>query len=364
MMSDDAPLVEAVVPTSGRLLTLPQGPIFHLHRSDQSDYELGEFRAWAGYRNLGVDEATAGLAHFQHVLSFAGTAAAGRTGVHCHLAHAHIVIPTSGRGVFFYDGVVTEAMPGAVIVQHGGTVHDQFEYSHAAVSDTENRRTPQSVEPPPPGAPPASFGFLELFVPKTFPNVDIVPPGEVTETDQRTAWDHPYHSPGARFHLQAADSPQAAWRPMAGAPDFEARDADTWVASGGLVATWIVRPAGAARAAGPPISPEIAGEQGGLDILYMVAGSARFLSDDGEELYLSAGDTLTCSHGLAGRLLKASADMRLVQFFIAARAETLKERTADEIRRLESLGPGIITHRQTRPEGDTRPINVLREGAG
>ena len=33
------------------------------------------------------------------MLSFAGTDVSGRTGVHAHLAHAHIVIPTSGRAV-------------------------------------------------------------------------------------------------------------------------------------------------------------------------------------------------------------------------------------------------------------------------
>ncbi|HZC17639.1 MAG TPA: hypothetical protein VE309_12845, partial [Caulobacteraceae bacterium] len=122
---------EAVVPITGRRLTLPAGPIFHLRRAAEADYEIGEFRAWAGYKNLGVDVATDGLAHFQHVISFAGTEAAGRTGVHTHLAHAHIVIPTSGRGVFSYDGVITEAVPGVVIHQHGGTIHDQFDYSFA-----------------------------------------------------------------------------------------------------------------------------------------------------------------------------------------------------------------------------------------
>ena len=113
-------LEDAVVPISGRPLTLPAGPIFHLQRAGQSDYEIGEFRAWAGYKNLGSDDATDGLAHFQHVVSFAGTEQAGRTGIHAHFAHAHIVIPTSGRGVFSYDGIVTEAVPGSVIVQHGG----------------------------------------------------------------------------------------------------------------------------------------------------------------------------------------------------------------------------------------------------
>jgi quercetin dioxygenase-like cupin family protein len=108
---------------------LPDGPIFELQRASQADYELGAFRSWAGYKDLGSDRATNGLALFQHVLSFGPSEVSGRTGIHCHLAEVHIVIPTSGRGVFSYDGVVTEAVPGSVIVQHGGTVHDQFEYS-------------------------------------------------------------------------------------------------------------------------------------------------------------------------------------------------------------------------------------------
>jgi hypothetical protein len=165
-MHDRTPLTEATVPITGRRLTLPEGPIFNLHRAADSDYELGEFRAWAGYKTLGVDEATLGLAHFQHVVSFAGTQAAGRTGIHAHFAHAHIVIPTSGRGVFSYDGVVTEAVPGDVIVQHGGTIHDQFSYSYVAGSDADNARTPLSNEPGPVDAPEQSFGVLELVVPR------------------------------------------------------------------------------------------------------------------------------------------------------------------------------------------------------
>lgn len=360
-MPDEAPDVEAAVPITGRLLTLPPGPIFHLHRCADTDYELGEFRAWAGYRNLSVEEATGDLAHLQHVLSFAGTEAAGRTGIHAHLAHAHIVIPTSGRGVFSYDGLVTEAAPGAVIVQHGGTIHDQFEYSYAAASDADNRRTPQSVSPPPAGAPPTSFGFLELFVPKAFANVEIVPPGEVSEADQRTAWDHPYHASGAHFRLQAAEDPGAAYRPIATRLDLEGRDAETWEASGGLVATWIVRPAQPGSVIESPIKLDVPGERDGVDIFYMVAGSASFPRRDGDEIRLAAGDSVTCDHGLLGQPHGASPDMRLIHFFVSARAQALRERTADEMRRLEALGPRMVSRREIRPQGDTRPVNFLRE---
>jgi len=358
-MHDEKHLAEAEIPTTGRRLTLPPGPIFHLHRADQTDYELGEFRAWAGYKNLGVDEATADLAHLQHVLSFAGTADAGRTGVHAHLANAHIVIPTSGKGVFSYDGVVTPAVPGAVIVQHGGTIHDQFEYSYAASSHADNHLTPLTIEPAPADAAPASFSFLELFVPRTFANVEIIPPGDVTPTDQRSAWDHPYHAEGARFHLQTADSPDAAYRPVAMRPDLEARDAGTWGPSGELVATWFVRPAPTAPSSQAPISLEIPGERGGVDILHMLGGSASFLREGGEKIRLAAGDTVTLSHGLLGQPLDGSPDMRLIHFFISARAEGLRERTAEEIARLEALGPAIISRRELRPDRDTRPVNVL-----
>jgi hypothetical protein len=358
-MRVEGSLAEAVVPITGRQLALPDGPIFHLQRAGAADYEIGEFRAWAGYKNLGADTATADLAHFQHVVSFADTQAAGRTGVHAHFAHAHIVIPTSGRGVFSYDGVVTAAEPGAVIVQHGGTVHDQFEYSYAAESDAANRRTPQGIEPPPAGAAPTSFGFLELFVPKRFANVEIVPPGEVTETDQRTAWDHPYHAAGGRYFLQAATAADAAYRPVAGRPDLEARDCGTWAPTGGLVATWVLRPAAGAR--GPAVILDVPGETGGVDILYMVGGSASIARADGETVRLQSGDTLTMSQGLAGDPFDCSADMRLVRFFIAARTQQLRERTAEEIAQLEALGPRIITRREVRPEGDARPVNGLHE---
>jgi mannose-6-phosphate isomerase-like protein (cupin superfamily) len=351
---------EAVIPITGRRLTLPAGPIFCLQRAHEAEYEIGEFRAWAGYRNLGADAATDDLVHFQHVISFAGTLDSGRTGIHAHFAHGHIVIPTSGRGVFSYDGVITEAAPGSVIVQHGGTVHDQFDYSYVAQSDAENRRTPQTIDPVPHDAPPRSFSFLELFVPKTFANVEIVPPEAVTEADQAAAWDHPYHAKGARFFMQGPTAAGAAWRPVAGREDLEARDAETWGPSGGLVATWFVRPA-APLTKGRPVTLGIAGESGGLDIRYMVTGSAKFARADGEEFVLGAGDALTCSQGLVGDAFACSPDMRMVRFFIAARAQDLRERTPEEIAALEALGPRIVTRREVRPTGDTRPVNFLHE---
>jgi quercetin dioxygenase-like cupin family protein len=355
-------VTEPIVPITGRRLTLPDGPIFRLQRAAEAEHELGEFRAWAGYKNLGADKATNGLADFQHVISFAGTDQAGRTGIHAHFAHVHIVIPTSGRGVFSYDGVVTEAVPGGVIVQHGGTVHDQFEYSYAPASEAETRATPVQLEPRPAGAPPQSFSFLELFVPEKIANVEIVPPGEVTEDLQASAWDHPYHAAGARFALQAPDDAGAAWRPVAGRADLEARDCETWGPSGGLVATWFVRPA-QGTAAGAPLTLSMSGERGGVEILYIAQGSARFLRAYGAGFRLAAGDALTCSQGLVGAPFEASPDLRLVRLFISARAQQLRERTADEIARLEALGPAIITRREVRPEGDARPVNVLHAEA-
>lgn len=356
-MPDDPSPADLIVPITGRTLALPPTPFVHVQRAGEATHQLGEFRAWAGYKNLGCDLATDDLAHFQHVLSFAGTEAAGRTGVHAHLAHAHIVIPTSGRGVFSYDGVVTEAAPGSVIVQHGGTVHDQFSFSYVAASDADNRRTPLSVESAPFDAPPQSFGFLELFVPKIFANVEIVPPAEVTEADQATAWDHPYHLPGASFAIQTEDLPEAAYRPVAGRPDLEARDAGTWEPSAQLVAMWIIRPASGV-AVGDPLALGVAGETGGVEILYMLAGTARFRRDTGEEIVLQTGDTCTHSQGALGDPFDGSPDMGLLRFFIASRAQTLRQRTPDEIARLEALGPRIVTSREMRAPADTRPVNI------
>jgi mannose-6-phosphate isomerase-like protein (cupin superfamily) len=350
----------APVPITGPRLSFPEGPFFHLHRADGSDYEIGEFRAWAGYKDLGSAAATSDVAHFQHVLSFAGTEAAGRTGVHAHLAHAHIIIPTSGRGVFSYDGVVTEAVPGSVIVQHGGTVHDQFEYSYSAASDADNRRTPQTIDLPTAGAPVRSFSFLELFVPKAFANVEIVPPGEVTDADQRTAWAHPYHTPGAYFFHQAHDAPGAAYQPMAGGQNLEARCAETWRPSAGMVATWLIRLALGSGAEGPAVALEISGEEGGVEILYAVAGSALLRTHDGREVRLETGDTLTCSQGLVAEITAASPDLRLVKFFIAAKVQALRARTAEEIARLEELGGQIVTGCEVRPEHDSRDVNFLQ----
>ena len=353
-------MTDGIIPISGRQLALPDGPIFHLHRAEQVDYEIGAFREWAGYKEFGADAATDGLALFQHVLSFGPTEQGGRTGIHCHLAHAHVVIPTSGRALFSYDGVVTEAAPGSIIVQHGGTIHDQFQYSYAAGSRAENGLTPLSVDPAPADAPPRSFGFLELFVPRTMAHVEIVAPEAVSDTDQRTAWAHPYHAAQACYALQAADDPGAAYGPVPGYPDLEARDGATWDVTGGLVATWIIRPASPMPPGGEPVSLEVPGEQGGLEILYMVVGSASVRRDSGETVVLQEGDTLTCSQGAVGQPFDCSLDMRLLRFFIAAKAQLLRERTPQEIAQLQNLGPAIITHREIRPDGDSRPVNFMQ----
>ena len=349
-----------IVPITGRRLALPEGPIFALQRAGDADYELGAFRAWAGYKDLGSDAATKGLALFQHVISFGPSEASGRTGIHCHLAHAHIVIPTSGRGVFSYDGVVTEMVPGQVIVQHGGTVHDQFAYSYAAASPEENKRTPVSLEPIAPGAPPQSFGFLELFIPRSIANVEIVPPDAVTDADQATAWDHPYPAAGASYAFQPPGALTARYHPVIGHPDLEARDCQTWAPTAKLVAAWIVRPARGAT--GRDVSLSIPGEVGGLKLLFMAQGSAAFHRRDGSALVLSAGDCLTCSADLVSDPIAPSPDMRLLLCFISARAEQLRERSPAEIERLEALGPRIITRREVRPAGDQRGINVLHDG--
>ena len=358
-MDDDTPRLDDIVPITGRRLAPPPGPIFALQRAADADYELGAFRAWAGYRDLGADAATDGLALFQHVISFGPTERSGRTGIHCHLAHVHIVIPTSGRGVFSYDGVVTEAVPGQVIVQHGGTVHDQFSYSYVPATPEQTRRTPISLEAPPEGAPPRSFGFLELFVPAVMANVEIVPPGEVTATDEATAWDHPYHAPGASFFLQAADAPTAAYRPVAGHPDLEARDCHTWEPTNDLVATWIVRPA--AGASGHAVSLGLPGEADGLTLVFVASGSATFRRGDGAAIVLGAGDALTAAGDDIGPPGEPSPDLRLVLFKVSKRAEDLHERTPQEIERLEALGRAIITRRVIRPPHDDRPVNFLTD---
>jgi hypothetical protein len=363
VLTQDTTTLTDLVPATGRLLTLPEGPIFELQRASAADYEIGAFRSWAGYKDLGSDRATHGLALFQQVLSFGPSEESGRTGIHCHLAEVHIVIPTSGRGVFSYDGVVTEAVPGSVIVQHGGTVHDQFAYSYAANSAAENRATGVSLDPTPSGAA-QSFGFLELFVPRTIANVEIVPPERVTAADQASAWDHPYHPTGALYALQAASDAEAGYHPLAGHPGLEVRDAGTWAPSGRLVATWILRPASGGSQSSDPNTCAIAGETSGIDILFLAAGRARFRRPGGDEFVLEAGDCLTCSSGLAGDLLSLSPDARLLRLFISSRAEQLRERTPAEIERLEALGADIVTHREVRPEGDRRAVNFLHEAGG
>jgi hypothetical protein len=198
-------------------------------------------------------------------------------------------------------------------------------------------------------------------VPLNFANVEIIPPKDVTETDLGTAWDHPYHAAGANFRIQHANSPDAAYSPVAGREDLEARDAQTWGPTGGLVATWIIRPASETHPKNLPISLGIPGEKGGIDVLYMINGSAEFVRNDGQRIILKAGDTLSHTRGLVGAPIGYSNEIRLIRFSVAAKAALLRERTLEEIKQLQDLGPRIITHRELRPIGDARPINFLRE---
>jgi len=351
----------APIPTTGRRLRLPPGPVCHLQRAAASTYEIGAFRPWAGYKDYGSDTATDGLVLFQHVLSFGPTEQGGRTGVHCHLAQVHIVIPTSGLALFSYDGVVTEAAPGSVIVQHGGTVHDQFQYSYAPASVEENGKTPLSLEPTPPDAPTRSFGFLELFVPATIAHVEIVPAKAVSEADQRSAWRHPYHAEGAHFAIQRAEDAEAVYRPIRGMPQFEARDGHTWRASGALVASWIVRAAPSPPASAAPLALTAPGETGGLELLFVISGSAKVIRRDGEQILLEAGDCLTSSQGFVGDPFDPSPDLSLLKLFVSSRAQNLRQRTPGEIAALQALGAGIVTSREERGEGDRKPVNFLRE---
>jgi len=360
-MADDLIPHDVIVPTTGRRLSLPPGPIFHLQRADAAEHEIGAFRAWAGYKDLGCATASDGLVLFQHVLSFSPSEISGRTGIHCHLAQVHIVIPSSGRGAFTYDGVVTEAVPGMVICQHGGTVHEQFAYSYAAASADENRRTSICVDPPASEAAAQSFSFLELFIPGKVADVEIVPPERVTPQDHASAWDHPYHAPGARFAIQAADDVGAAWRPVAGHPLFQARDAATWLPTGCLVATHILRAAEPGGASGTPVVFDIPGETGGLEIFLVARGRVAFRRPDGTSAHLEAGDCLTCTKGLAGTPVEPSADLRLLRIYVSSRAETLRERSHAEIERLETMGSSIIARREVRSEGDRLPVNFLHE---
>jgi hypothetical protein len=358
-MPDDVSSLDTQIPLTGRRLKLPPGPIFNLQRADAARHELGAFRAWAGYKDMGTDAATDGQILFQHVLSFGPSEASGRTGVHCHLAHVHIILPSSGHGTFSYDGVVTDALPGTVICQHGGTVHDQFYYSYAAAPPEENARTPVTVDPPAPGAPPQSFSFLEFFVPSVIADVELVAPADVGPDEQATAWDHPYHAPDAFFALQGPDEAAAAWRPAAGLPQFAVRDGGTWVPSGRLVQTLILAAAGAA-AGGEPLSLDIPGETGGLEVWFVVAGSVGLHDPDGAPLLMETGDCLTCTAGLGGLPRGPSPDLRLLRFFVSSRAEELWQRSREEIEALEARGPAIARRRRVRGPDDAGPVNMLR----
>src|SRR5262249_13548616 len=73
IMPDNPGSNATTISISGRRLALPPGRIFHIQKTGEAKHELGAFRAWAGYKNFGCDEATNDLVHFQHVLSFADT---------------------------------------------------------------------------------------------------------------------------------------------------------------------------------------------------------------------------------------------------------------------------------------------------
>ena len=140
---------------------------------------------------------------------------------------------------------------------------------------------------------------------------------------------------------------------------MEARDCHTWEPTGELVATWIVRPA--AGATGREVSLDLPGEVAGLTLAFVATGSATLEAGDGESIVIGPGDAFT-GFGTEIRLAgEPSPDLRLVLFKISKRAEALRERTPDEITRLEALGPAIVTRHVVRPAHDDRPVNFLTD---
>ena len=351
----------APIPSTGKILTLPQDEICTVSRKAERKVEIGALRPWAAYDVV----SQVGPILFQVVYAVSPQAPAGsterNTGLHIHDAVAHSVYALSGESTFTCDGVVVPYVAGGIINQLPGTVHEQRNATGSELSLDGSLHTPQAFSAALQGKlKQGPFVFGELFV-REPAHVDLIAPQNVQEPDSRTAWKHDYFAKGS-FRAQNAGDADAAHQPVAGHPGLEVRSAHMRAASGGIYESWVLRPASAESSGKAEVSiPE---NERGLYINYVVKGSAQFLHKDGTLMSLQTGDCLTTSQGVAGLPQNLSADAEILRIFVsAAELETRRDRTPAERKALETLGAQIVLGKEVRPQGDARPVNYLAPAA-
>ena len=133
------------------------GKFSHVKPGD-TDYTGGGLRDFFLYRDLGVEQATAGRVIAQLVK--ANMAPEKGTGWHRHEAEFHIVFMTKGWARFMYGDVETLVEAGDCVHQRPGIVHYLFDYS----PDME---------------------YLEVVGPADFKSIDAPAPCEVPAA---TSW--------------------------------------------------------------------------------------------------------------------------------------------------------------------------------
>jgi mannose-6-phosphate isomerase-like protein (cupin superfamily) len=123
----------------------------HIKPTD-SDYRVDGLRNFFAYRDLGIEDATAGRMIVQLVKANALPGIG--TGWHYHEADYHVVYMLSGWAKFMYEDVVTLVQAGDCVHQNPGIRHYLFDYS----PDME---------------------FLEIVGPANFTTIEVEGPCEV-----------------------------------------------------------------------------------------------------------------------------------------------------------------------------------------
>ena len=131
---------------------------FSLVKEGQTPWRSDGLRDFFLYRDLGIEQATAGRVIAQLVK--ANMAPEKGTGWHRHGADFHIVLMLKGWARFMYEGEETLVSAGDCVHQRPGIVHFLFDYS----PDME---------------------YLEIVSPADFKSVDVEP---VCEIPPPTPW--------------------------------------------------------------------------------------------------------------------------------------------------------------------------------
>ena len=297
----------------------------------------------------------------------------GPTDFHLHLPPGgfQLVLVTSGCFAFDYDGRMSQAAPGTVMLQ-SAIVHRQLFYTWSGMETKKNLETPQSVVP---DALTMGYSgkFLEAFItdPTTFPNPTIVSKNIIDEAEtSKIAWSHLSHDrpAGASFWYQDPYSLNALYRKISETKIISKRgvyirDLGIQHASGELVCGHIIATDPDGYSLLPKSHKAILSDcdfaKGEVVIFRIIRGAATISDNFGRMITMQAGDTIT-ANPQSITLHEMQADTQILRLGLLDGIEKLRSWTPVQRDEIDKLGHRLIVQHETRNiDKIERPIGYL-----